>query len=83
MVRVVPELRWDARRAQRVAGTLLNLGDTSSIDQIEESVDPHRGLVRRDDGPDVDDPPEPVQKRLPILQRDLVNYGHTEGCNTF
>ena len=50
MVRVIPEIRWDTHRAKRVAGTLFSLHDTS-IDQIEESSDPHRGVERRADGP--------------------------------
>ena len=79
MVRVIPDIRWDSHRAKRVTGKLFSLHDTS-IDQIEESLDPHRGVERRADGPESDDQPEPLHRRLPILQRDLTKYGFTDGC---
>ena len=79
MHRVTPEIRWDASRVQRVAGTPLALTLVTS-EPIEELHEPHRGPdVPPQDGPHVDDV-EPHFRRMPILEGDLQAHGFTDGC---
>ena len=80
MVRVTEDIRWDASRVQRVAGTPLALTRCHS-EPIEESDAPHRGPdLHQQDDPDDEDNAEAPFKRMPIHLRDLQVYQYTPGC---
>ena len=80
MTRTVPEIRWDKKRVQNVAGTPFSMNETVH-DEIGDTDSPHRGPDgHRDDGPDADDPASAVQKRLPIVLCDLHKCFFTDGC---
>ena len=71
MHRVVPKIRWDSARIQRVTGTPLAL-NLVNHELLEEHENPHLGpSAPSADGPDADDEPDAHVRRMQILLRDL------------
>ena len=79
MVPMVPEIRWEASRVQRVVGTPLAL-TRFHAEPVEEHLEPHRGQLLQPDGVDEDESPDLLFKRMPILLRDLAAYDYTPDC---
>ena len=79
MVKIVPDIRWDASGVQRVTGTPIDLHALYQADDaIESAPDPHRGPPgHRDDGPEEGDK---IKRRMPILSRGLKAHGYSDTC---
>ena len=77
MARCIETQRWSAQRVLRITGTPIKhaLAYDDTIESLDSPQAPPAG--QRDDGPDAD---EKIPRRLPILQRDLVEHGCTDGC---
>ena len=77
MHRTLPDKRWCSTRVLRVSGTPIDQS-VAYQDRVEEQPAPHAGPSGlRDDGPDDVDR---TVRRMPILQRDLIAHGYSDGC---
>ena len=81
MVRLIPGVRWDVARVERIAGTPTALS-TQALDTVEEALEPH-DHVRPEDEKEGDDAVlEEVEgrRRLKIMRKDLEKHGYSPGC---
>ena len=74
IVRLIPEIRWDADRIGIVRITPFEF-KTKAQDTIEEDPDPH---AHPEPKPDDADPR--TMRRVKIYDKDLIRFGYTEGC---
>ena len=81
MVRLIPNVRWDIDRVERIAGTPTELF-TLSLDAVEEAMEPHDHIKPADENNDGDAVLEEAEgrRRLKISQKDLEKLGYSPGC---
>ena len=74
IVRVIPEVRWDAQRIQNITMTPLDeRARSGTLDAIEEAEEPHAHAE------DISVPSASVS-RVKIMPKDLVKYGTSPRC---
>ena len=74
IVRLVPEVRWDAEKVSAIRITPFEF-KTRAQDVIEEDPDPHNHSE-----PKVTDGDKKSMRRLKLYDKDLAGFGYTEGC---
>ena len=81
MVLLIPNVRWDIDRVERIVGTPTELS-TLSLDAVKEAMQPHDHVKPDDENDDGDAVLEETEgrRRLKISQKDLEKHGYSPGC---
>ena len=75
MTRLVPQVRWDANRIERICATPFD-HSLQTDDFIEAEIDPHR----HDETVPEETEDVQVPRRMKLLLKDLRTHGFTRGC---